>query len=298
MKSLFSILFSIPLFACAVDPARNVSAINEFRGSGAGASIGVMQTPRFQRVIYIVFENKGYSATMKQPYFNSLAAQGLSFNQMMAETHPSQGNYIAMVAGDLLGVLNDANVDLNASHLGDLLEKKGMDWRVYAEDFPGNCFLGKTSGKYARKHVPFISFKNVQSNSQRCAKIVDSSGFLSDWSNNRLANFNMFIPNLANDGHDTGVDFAGKWLQSHFGQAFQDPHMMENTLVIVTFDEADMLGANQIFTTLLSPNLPQRKVVADRHNHYSLLKMIEDEWQLGNLGRGDASAPAIRELSR
>ena len=60
------------------------------------------------------------------------------------------------------------------------LEEKGYDWRVYAEGFPGNCFLGASRGKYARKHVPFLSFQNVQSNPARCAKVVEARQFDSD----------------------------------------------------------------------------------------------------------------------
>lgn len=254
-------------------------------------------TPRFKNVIWLVFENKNYTTTLAQPIFKAFADQGIQFSKMMAETHPSQGNYIAMVAGSTLGVFGDGNVDLEASHLGDLLENKGMDWKVYAEDYPGNCFTGRASGKYVRKHVPFISFNNVQKNPQRCAKIVDFSGFLEDWSNHRIANFNMIIPNLDNDGHDTSVNYAAEWFDKTFSQAFKDPRLMQDTLIVVTFDESDSIfSANQIYTTLYSPNLPQKITVKDKHNHYSLLKFLEDEWQLGNLGRNDLTAPVIKEL--
>ena len=72
---------------------------------------------------------------------------------------------------------------------------------------------------------------------------------------------------------------------------------MQDTLIVVTFDESDSIfSANQIYTTLYSPNLPQKITVKDKHNHYSLLKFLEDEWQLGNLGRNDLTAPVIKEL--
>ena len=256
-----------------------------------------VQTSRFKNVIYIVFENKKFSTSIAQPIFKAFADRGVNFTQMMAETHPSQANYIAMVAGDLLGVGGDGNVNLDKSHLGDLLESKGMDWRIYAEDYPGNCFLGATSGKYARKHVPFISFTNVQTSPQRCGKIVNFSGFQSDWSNHRIANFNMIVPNLDSDGHDTDINFAAQWFDKTFGQALNDSRLMEDTLFIVTFDESEgIFSTNQIYTALISPHLPQKISIKDKHNHYSILKFLEDEWQLGNLGRKDTSAAVIREL--
>lgn len=253
--------------------------------------------PRFKKVIWIVFENKNYATALAQPIFKAFANQGIQFAHMMAETHPSQGNYIAMIAGDTLGVFGDGNVNLNATHLGDLLENKGLDWRVYAEDYPGNCFTGKTAGKYVRKHVPFLSFVNVQNNPQRCAKIVDLTGFQSDWDNHQLAHFNMIIPNLDNDGHDTDIHFAAQWFDQTFSKSLQDPRLMEDTLIVVTFDESESyFRPNQIYTALFSPQLPQKITIKDKHNHYSLLKLIEDEWQLGNLGRKDLSAPVIKEL--
>lgn len=281
MKKFFVLLLLIPLLLSAQTP-------------------GAPRTPRFKNVIWVVFENKNYSTSLAQPIFRAFADRGISFSQMVAETHPSQGNYIAMIGGDVMGVSGisgDNPVNLNASHLGDLLEKNRMDWRVYAENYPGNCFTGATSGLYARKHVPFISFTNVSSSPQRCGKIVEFSGFQSDWSNHRLANFNMVIPNLENDAHNTDMNFAGLWFDKTFSQSLNDPRLMQDTLFVVTFDESESyFGANQIYTALISPNLPQKITIKDKHDHYSLLKFLEDEWQLGNLGRKDLSAKVINEL--
>lgn len=211
----------------------------------------------------------------------------------MAETHPSQGNYIAMVAGDLLGVTGDSVYDLSQNHLGDLLESHQMTWRNYAEDYPGKCFTAATSGKYARKHVPFMSFTNVTRNAARCANIVDMISFQSDWRNNRLANFNFVSPNLDDDGHDTDVDAAAEWVDRVIVPMMKDPRNMEDTVVILTFDEATFFGKNQIYTALFSPNLPMKKVISAQVNHMSLLKWLEDEWGLENMGRGDAKAAPI-----
>jgi phospholipase C len=218
---------------------------------------------------------------------------------MLAQTHPSQGNYIAMIAGDKLGVNSDSNYNISANqrHLGNLLEEKGLDWKVYAEGFPGNCFTGASSGKYARKHVPFISFLNVSKVPDRCAKIVNSNMFMSDWSNHRLPAFSMYVPDLNNDGHDTGVGYAATWFQKTFGPALKDSRLMDRTLVILTFDESEgYFGANKIYTAMYSPQLPTKMHIKAGHTHYSLLKFIEDEWALGNLGRGDSKAAMIQEL--
>lgn len=262
------------------------------------ASFGYANSPapRFKHVVYLVLENEDYPDIIKNELFKKWAAQGANFTNFMAETHPSQPNYIAMISGDTLGVKDDGLVDINGRHLGDLLEEKGLDWRVYAEDFPGNCFLGKISGEYARRHVPFLSFKNVQLDSKRCSKIGDYKNLLSDWHSNKLPAFSMIIPNNRNNGHDTKIDFTANWLKQNFDAVFSNPQMMADTLVIITFDEGNRSPKNQIYTVLIGPSVIAGSQQGDKHSHYSLLRLIEDEFGLGSLGKGDFNSPVITQI--
>lgn len=52
-------------------------------------------------------------------------------------------------------------------------------------------------GKYARKHNPFISFKNISGNKQRCAKIVNSKQLDKDIANNNVPQFVFYTPNVS-----------------------------------------------------------------------------------------------------
>jgi phospholipase C len=115
-------------------------------------------------------------------------------------THPSQPNYIALTAGDLHGVKDDANVDLDVRHLGDLLEARGLRWKVYADGYPGSCQADARIGPYARKHVPFISFRNVREDPARCANIVNASRMCEDIAAGTLPDYSLFIPDMNHDG--------------------------------------------------------------------------------------------------
>ncbi len=201
-----------------------------------------------------------------------------------------------MIAGSNLGVTSDSRVTVSQTHVGDLLEAAKMDWRVYAEKFPGKCFAGSTSGSYARRHVPFMSFSNVTSNPVRCAKITDATTFFADLKADKLPAFTMYIPNVDDDGHDTGLTAAGAWLTKNFTTILDDPASLGDTLFILTFDESEQNNPiNNIYTVLIGKNI---KVGTNNQklNHIALLKLIEDEWQIGNLGRGDATAPAITNI--
>lgn len=264
--------------------------------SHTGHSKGKGDLSKFDRLIYIVLENKDYRDVIKNATFKKFLTQGASFSQFYAETHPSQPNYIAMIAGDTLGVNSNSNVNLTQNHLGDLLEEGGIDWRVYAENYPGKCFLKGSSGSYARKHVPFLSFINVQNNAERCAKVQNFDRFAKDWRDHKLPAFTMIIPNNKNNGHDTNIETSARWFNKHFESFINDPSMMEQTLIVITYDEGSNSLNNKIYTVFLGPSVTPGSVNEDIHSHYSLLRLMEEEWDINSLGLKDVDSPLIHGI--
>src|SRR5262245_50056684 len=100
-----------------------------------------------KKIVMVIFENTDFKLVMNEPFFAKFAASGTLLTNFHAMARPSQPNYIALVAGSVLGVKSNSIVDLSETHIGDLIEAKGKNWRVYAEGYPGNCFLGKKMGK-------------------------------------------------------------------------------------------------------------------------------------------------------
>lgn len=250
----------------------------------------------FNKVLIIVFENTDFQNAMKQPYFSSLSKEGALALNYHAPTHPSQGNYVAMVAGSLLGVTNDQNINLDARHIGDLLEDSGKSWKAYAEGYPGNCFLGSSSGRYVRKHVPFLSFLNVQQNPARCQRIQDKKSFIEDFQAGNLPDYSLYVPDLDNDGHDTGVSFGDKWLKKNFDSILHSAKMPKDLLVVITFDEGSRISDNQIYTLFWGANVKKGSTTKKAYDHYSLLRTIEEEFSLGSLGRNDLKASTIDDI--
>lgn len=250
-----------------------------------------------EHVITIVFENTSFEEAYEQPYLRELARRGALLQNYFAITHPSQPNYIAMVAGTTYGVNSNATVDLDVGkrHVGDLFEQAGSDWKVYAEDYPGNCYLGKKKNKYVRRHVPFLSFKSVQTTA-RCNNVVELGEIQSDILNNSLPAYAMVIPNLDNDGHDTSIGFASRWLKSFLAPLLRNQVLMNNTLIVITFDEDDDKHGNRIYTALLGAGVERGAVSNKLYNHYSLLKTIENIFSLSDLGNGDRDAEAILDI--
>ena len=170
----------------------------------------------FQRVLVIVLENMDYKKAIRNPYFQFIMEKGAVFTNFHGIGHPSYPNYVAMVAGDHFDIASDHQESLNETSIADLLEAKGLSWKNYAEDYPGGCFLGKKSGLYARKHVPFLSFLSIQEDSKRCARVVPSDQFMVDWKSRQLPTYSLFSPNLINDGHNTNLSTGAKLFVEFF----------------------------------------------------------------------------------
>lgn len=250
--------------------------------------------PAFNKVLIVVLENTDLADALAQPFMAELAKKGGLLKDYRAVRHPSQPNYIAMIAGSTHGVSSDRNHTLDQPHIGGLLDKAGKTWKAYAEDYPGNCFLGKSSGSYVRKHVPFLSFKDVQKDPAKCGRVVEASAFAADLKAGTLPDYAMYIPDMNNDGHDTGVSFADKWLAKTFGPVLKDPALPSDLLIVFTFDEDSTSGGdNTVYTVLYGAGVAPGSVSVVRTGHYSLLRTIEDALGLGTLGLEDAKADPI-----
>ena len=247
----------------------------------------------FDHVFIIMFENFGIDDTLKHDYFKALTTNGTLLTQFYAVTHPSQPNYIAQIAGSFFNVRTDYYVTLNQTNLADLMEAKGYTWKSYQEDLPREkeCFDGVSyNNLYYRKHNPFIMFEQIRSDRKRCANIVHSDQLEIDHQNDELPNLMYYTPNINNDGHDTGLEYADKYLRNFLPHYLNSARFMKRTLVVVTFDEDDYSGDNRIYTLLTGSMVKGGVTDNTVYNHYSLTRTIEENWGLGNMGRNDANA--------
>lgn len=105
----------------------------------------------------------------------------------------------------------------------------------------------------------------------------------------------MFItPNMTSDGHDTSVTVAGTWTRTFLEPLLSDPRFMNNTLVLVTFDENETYSIqNRILAILIGDAVPAALVGTTDdayYNHYSEIATAEANWDLHTLGRFDVGA--------
>ena len=249
------------------------------------------------KVMIVIFENMDYGQVNELPFFKKLATEGALFTNFHGETHPSQPNYIALVSGSQNGVSTNDKVDLDAPSIADLLESEGKTWKVYAESYPGDCFSGQSFGTYVRRHNPFISFKNIQNNSVRCARIVNASALTSDVEQDTMPDYSFYVPDINNCGHDTSPAFAEAWYSKTFGPLITDSRFMKGMLLVTTFDESGPLEpTNHIYTSFFGSGVRAGSVSSTRYDHYNVLRTIEGGFGLGTLSSQDGSATAIADI--
>ena len=256
----------------------------------------VRRGKHFDHIVTIILENTTYGTAMKNPYLAALAQRGTFFKKYYGVFHPSYPNYLALVAGNFFWTWLDTQKTIDEPTIADLLEDRGYTWKSYAEDYPGNCFLGTTQGKYARRHVPLLSFKAIQQNPERCGRVVNATEFAQDWAANTLPNYSFFTPNNNDNGHDTNVATSSKWLHDFLEPLLADAERMKNTMFFVTFDESDTIFTNHVYALALGPMVKTGLTARRGYNHYSQLKMVEDNFGLDNLGVGDDFADSMDQI--
>jgi len=227
-----------------------------------------------RRVVLIVLENGNPATAAKQSFLQARAAEGTVLTRYFAVAHPSQPNYVAMISGSTAGALTDSPITLDRPHIGNALGKR---WRVYADDYPalpGKCNLVKQSGLYVRRHVPFLSFKDVQQGT--CSQITPFTRLADDIKNDAVPAFAMIVPNLKHDGHKPAtMKDANDWLNAQIAPLLKQPAFAKDTVFIVTFDEDDSMNAqnNRVFTVLWGDHV-QHGARDEVYDHEDLLATI------------------------
>ncbi|MHB8217233.1 MAG: alkaline phosphatase family protein [Candidatus Sulfotelmatobacter sp.] len=341
-RSLFlAAWFTMGALVCAPSGALTGQSTPPAQSSQAGAATPVQQKKddaaqtaagssahHFDRVVIIVLENGDYEAAVKDKNLAALAASGASFSNFHALFHPSYPNYLAMVAGTDFGIhrrgryLADRQVNFpnDAAHktIADRLIANGLDFKNYAEELPeGNCpfridsqhVSKRKAGDYVRRHVPFLSFGEVQE--KWCDRVVrvdsnkgngllgDDNFFVKDAKAGLVA-YSFYSPNMNNDGHNTNVGVAGAWVRKFLDKTFSEK-LRKGTLVVVTFDESDHNSDNKIYTLFLGDMVKDAtqqdpKVLDRRYTHYNVLRTIEDNFGLQPLAEGDREATPITDI--
>jgi hypothetical protein len=249
-------------------------------------------------------ENREYDSIVGNsgaPYINSLIARFGLAADYQAVAHPSEPNYLALLSGSTQGVTDDGVHNVSGRNLLDQIEAKGKTWKVYEQNMPENCFTGASAsngedgpGTYLRKHNPAISFTDISESPVRCADMTHFANF-----DPAGADFEFIAPNECNDMHSCSVAVGDTFLQGFVPKILDSPAWQQGGVLFIVWDEgtSKVGGGGQVPLLVISNRVPAGFKSTTPHNHYSLVRTIEDAWDLGCLANA-CSANNLAEFFR
>ncbi len=274
----------------------------------------VARVPRYDHVFLFYFENQDVRAIVgnhrQAPYYNSLMPRGSSLDQLYAEEHPSDANYLALAGGSAFGIPLTDPLELNsrytirAANLGDRVDAAGETWKAYEESSAGPCD-DTVHGYYWDDDLPMLYFADVRNRPAYCsAHVVPLESMATDLA--RAATTPAFTWVGINDCDDMegcGIRAGDRFLANQLGQIMRSPAWRrQRSLAVITFDEDAYdheRPAQRVPTLVLGSAGVRRGYVSGvRYTHYSLLRTIEAALGLGTLTRNDRYAQPVNDIFR
>jgi phosphatidylinositol-3-phosphatase len=245
--------------------------------------------PQVDRIAVVVMENREYGqviGTANSPYVNRLANRYALPTRFFAITHPSLPNYLALIGGSTFGITSDCtSCSIPGRSLVDQLERHAISWRAYMQAMPSACYTGGYSGRYAKKHNPFMYFNGIRDDPGLCSQVVPFARLASDISNDTLPSFVWITPDLCHDGHDCTTRTADGFLHRRIPPLLAA--LGKNGLLFLTWDEGTTgaaccrLAHGGHIATVLAGARAKRGVRSNTgFDSYSILRTIEDLWGL------------------
>jgi phosphatidylinositol-3-phosphatase len=293
-KEVYSVL---SLFVVASVVVISLVGTTVFSPARADTPCGTSASPPiggYQHIVEIIEENQSYSKIIgtsgsKQasiaPYINSLASQcGLAtgYHSIM---HPSLPNYLALTAGDTLGVTkNILPTARSASVSASSIYDQQITSASLMESMPSPCYK-RDADPYAAHHNPQLYFAD-----QQVTCLTNDQPLLVD-APDLSAAFTLIAPNECDDMHDSQLQFAGCpsgdkitngdiWLQNFMQKIYASPQWLAgNTVVFITWDEGTKKLPNgedsHVPTIVVAPSVVPGTQDSTPWTHYSLLNTVE-----------------------
>jgi hypothetical protein len=255
-------------------------------------------------IAVIVMENSEYTdiiGSLRAPYINGLAKRYGIATRMYAIRHPSLPNYLALTGGSTFGIDSDCtDCGVNSAGLAEQLDAKGISWRAYVENLPSPCFKGAGAGAYAKKHDPFIYYRDIAGNPARCSSVVPFTQLAADERSHRLPRFIWITPNLCHDMHDCDTATGDRFLSRIVPGLLRALGL--HGLLFLTWDEGSsnagccrLASGGHVATIVAGPGARSHARLAKPVDHYSVLQTIED--LLGVVRLRGAACPCTRSLA-
>ncbi|ULH15669.1 alkaline phosphatase family protein [Deinococcus sp. KNUC1210] len=231
--------------------------------------------PTLQHVFVFVLENHSLKSVIGNPNLPTLNRLASTYGYAANYTgvvHPSLPNYVAMIAGDTMGMAGDnPEQRFSGDHLALQLETAGLSWRGYMQGLPKAGSTANYAGNYGKKHNPFMLSAETVGSEARRMNVVPYEQFGTDLASGNIPNFAFLVPDLCHDMHGalkclsraaldrTGDAFIGTWTQKIMASGV----WKSGAAIVITFDEG-AVAIRQVGAGASPPLSSRRTAHAER----------------------------------
>ncbi len=255
-------------------------------------------THGIKTVFLVLMENQDWASVISNkycPYINSTLLPASSYARQYyspPSLHPSEANYLWLMAGTNFGIRDDqlpsVNHQSSTNTLFQLLDRRGISWKCYAEEVTGTNVPAVNTGQFVARHVPFVFFDSVRTNlAYSTNHIRPFEELASDLANESVPRFCFLAPNLTNDMHNlspgspSAMKQGDDWLARVFPNIFSSSAYTNDGAVFLTWDEGANDTDGPIGMIVLSP----RAKGGGYHNdvfytHGSTLRTLQDIFEV------------------
>jgi phospholipase C len=186
--------------------------------------------------------------------------------------------------------------------LATLLDAKSLSWKYYVPSIQ----MGSTGFIW----TAFDAIHDVRYGSDWKNVVTPETNVLNDISADKLPAVSWVIPNAANSDHAAGNDTGPQWVAS-IVNAIGASSAWSSTVVIVVWDDwggwydhepppiLDKAGGLGFRVPMLAISPYAKSVGYISHTQYefgSILRFVEDNWNLGRIGTTDVRATSIADM--
>jgi phospholipase C len=193
-------------------------------------------------------------------------------------------------------------------NIGDRLSEKGLSWTWYSGGW-NDALAGHPDPLFQFHHQPFIYFQNyADGTAAKQAHLKDETDFLASLKNGTLPAVS-FIKPIGEDNEHPGYASLARGQQHvvNLVSAVQASPYWKDSAIIITYDEhggawdhvappaGDKWGpGSRVPAIIVSPYAKRGFVDHTQYDTTSILKLIEERWNLQPLGTRDA---AVNDLT-
>lgn len=258
-------------------------------------------------VAVLVMENAEYGDVIDQTdarFITDLAHRYALATQDYAITHPSLPNYLALTGGRTFGITSDCtSCSVPGGGLAGQLQRHQITWTAYLEGLPHACFQGGSSGEYAKKHDPFLYYRQITSG-PGCSHVLPFTSLHAAIRSGRLPRFVWITPNMCHDMHDCSVHEGSAFLQSLVPGLLRA--MGPRGLLFLTWDEGTsddgccrLARGGHVALIVAGGAARSGARLSTPVDHYSVLQTVEDLFGLPRLGGAACGCtPSLQPLLR